>query len=125
MGRGAEFLNDYLVISRVLPLFDECNKTKNHRSNTSCDKTLKRRVDAAKCKMKKVIKHILYLCLPLFSFVLLTGCIKENLEGWFKAGVTCVGMGSNLFPKEAMAAKDWAAITKLCKDALDIISEIR
>lgn len=81
MGRGAEFFNDYLVISRVLPLFGECNKTKNHRSNTSCDKTLKRRVDAAKCKMKKVIKHILYLCLPLVSFVLLTGCIKENLEG--------------------------------------------
>lgn len=50
---------------------------------------------------------------------------KENLEGWFKAGVTCVGMGSNLFPKEAMAAKDWAAITKLCKDALDIISILK
>jgi 2-dehydro-3-deoxyphosphogluconate aldolase/(4S)-4-hydroxy-2-oxoglutarate aldolase len=34
-------------------------------------------------------------------------------------------MGSNLFPKEAIANKDWEAITKLCKDALDIISEIR
>ena len=25
---------------------------------------------------------------------------KENLEGWFKAGVTCVGMGSKLIAKE-------------------------
>ena len=51
--------------------------------------------------------------------------VKENLEGWFKAGVTCVGMGSNLFPKEAVAAKDWAAITKLCREALEIIKEVR
>jgi 2-dehydro-3-deoxyphosphogluconate aldolase/(4S)-4-hydroxy-2-oxoglutarate aldolase len=55
---------------------------------------------------------------------MVTGGVKptrDNLEGWFKAGVTCVGMGSNLFPKEAIAAKDWSAITALCKDALDII----
>ena len=50
---------------------------------------------------------------------------KENLEGWFKAGVTCVGMGSNLFPKEAIVAKDWSAITDLCRAALDIIKEVR
>ena len=31
----------------------------------------------------------------------------------------------NLFPKEAIVAQDWTAITKLCKDALDIIKEIR
>ena len=31
--------------------------------------------------MKKVIKHTLLLCLPLVSFVLLTGCIKEDLDG--------------------------------------------
>ena len=63
-----------------------------------------------------------------WSQIMVTGGVKptkENLEGWFKAGVTCVGMGSNLFPKEAIAAKDWAAITKLCQDALAIIKEIR
>ena len=32
--------------------------------------------------MKKVIKHTILLCLPLAIFVLLTGCIKENLDGW-------------------------------------------
>lgn len=63
-----------------------------------------------------------------WSMLMVTGGVeptKENLTAWIKAGVTCVGMGSNLFPKEAMAAKDWAAITKLCKDALDIIKEVR
>ena len=63
-----------------------------------------------------------------WSQLMVTGGVKptkENLEGWFKAGVTCVGMGSNLFPKEAIAQKDWASITKLCKDALQIISEVR
>jgi 2-dehydro-3-deoxyphosphogluconate aldolase/(4S)-4-hydroxy-2-oxoglutarate aldolase len=63
-----------------------------------------------------------------WSQLMVTGGVKptrENLAGWFGAGVTCVGMGSNLFPKEAIAAQDWAAITKLCKDALDIIKEIR
>ena len=51
--------------------------------------------------------------------------VKENLEGWFKAGVTCVGMGSNLFPKDAIAAGDWARISALCKEAIDIVKEIR
>lgn len=63
-----------------------------------------------------------------WSQVMVTGGVKptkENLEGWFKAGVTCVGMGSNLFPKEAIAAKDWGAITALCYEALNIIKAIK
>ena len=50
---------------------------------------------------------------------------RENLEGWFKAGVTCVGMGSNLFPKDVMEAGDWGKITELCRSALEIIKEVR
>ena len=63
-----------------------------------------------------------------WSKIMVTGGVKptrENLEGGFKAGVTCVGMGSNLFPKEAVASKDWQVITKLCREALDIIADIR
>ena len=63
-----------------------------------------------------------------WSQLMVTGGVKptkDNLEGWFKAGVTCVGMGSNLFPKEAIAAKDWGTITRLCADALGIIKELR
>lgn len=63
-----------------------------------------------------------------WSQLMVTGGVKpekENLEGWFKAGVTCVGMGSNLFPKDAIAAGDWARISKLCADALAIVKEVR
>ena len=63
-----------------------------------------------------------------WSRLRVTGGVKPeraNLEGWFKAGVTCVGMGSNLFPKDVIAAGDWARITELCQNALQIIREVR
>ena len=63
-----------------------------------------------------------------WSQLMVTGGVKpskENLEGWFKAGVTCVGMGSNLFPKEVIAAKEWNKITELCANALAIVKEVR
>lgn len=63
-----------------------------------------------------------------WSQIMVTGGVsptRENLEGWFKAGVTCVGMGSNLFPKDVMEAGDWGKITELCRSALEIIKEIR
>lgn len=63
-----------------------------------------------------------------WSQIMVTGGVKPekaNLEAWFKAGVTCVGMGSNLFPKEVIAAGEWAKITELCKDALAIIKQIK
>ena len=50
---------------------------------------------------------------------------EENLKAWFDAGVACVGMGSNLFPKDVLAAKDWAKITELCRKALEIIKTVR
>jgi 2-dehydro-3-deoxyphosphogluconate aldolase/(4S)-4-hydroxy-2-oxoglutarate aldolase len=50
---------------------------------------------------------------------------EENLKAWFNAGVACVGMGSNLFPKNVIAAKDWGKITELCRNALDIIKTVR
>ena len=63
-----------------------------------------------------------------WSKLMVTGGVKptrENLEGWFKAGVYCVGMGSNLFPKDAIAAGDWARISALCAEALKIVKEVR
>ena len=63
-----------------------------------------------------------------WSQIMVTGGVKPeraNLEAWFKAGVTCVGMGSNLFPKDAVASADWDRITGLCRTALDIIAEVR
>ena len=63
-----------------------------------------------------------------WSTLMVTGGVKptrENLEGWFKAGVNCVGMGGNLFPADAIAAGDWGRISALCRDALDIVREVR
>lgn len=63
-----------------------------------------------------------------WSKLMVTGGVKptrENLEGWFKAGVFCVGMGSNLFPKDVIAAGEWSKISDLCRDALDIIKIVR
>ncbi|MBP5690126.1 MAG: bifunctional 4-hydroxy-2-oxoglutarate aldolase/2-dehydro-3-deoxy-phosphogluconate aldolase [Bacteroidales bacterium] len=63
-----------------------------------------------------------------WSQIMVTGGVKptrENLEGWFKAGVTCVGMGSNLFPKEVIAAGEWSKISDLCRSALQIVKEVR
>jgi 2-dehydro-3-deoxyphosphogluconate aldolase/(4S)-4-hydroxy-2-oxoglutarate aldolase len=63
-----------------------------------------------------------------WSMLMITGGVKPeeaNLKAWFDVGATCVGMGSNLFPKEVIAAKDWEKITELCKNALAIIDKIR
>ena len=63
-----------------------------------------------------------------WSSIMPTGGVEpteENLKAWFDAGVTCVGMGSNLFPKDVIAAADWAKITELCCNALAIIKKVR
>ncbi len=63
-----------------------------------------------------------------WSDLMVTGGVKPeeaNLKGWFNAGVSCVGMGSNLFPAELIKVNDWAGITKLCHDTLAIIKKTR
>ncbi|WP_075604125.1 bifunctional 4-hydroxy-2-oxoglutarate aldolase/2-dehydro-3-deoxy-phosphogluconate aldolase [Saccharicrinis aurantiacus] len=50
---------------------------------------------------------------------------KENLKMWFDAGVTCVGMGSKLFPKEVMAQGDWAKMTEMVKDLMANIESVK
>jgi 2-dehydro-3-deoxyphosphogluconate aldolase/(4S)-4-hydroxy-2-oxoglutarate aldolase len=50
---------------------------------------------------------------------------EENLRPWFAAGVTCVGMGSKLFPKEWIDAKNYGAITQKVQETLSLIQELR
>jgi len=50
---------------------------------------------------------------------------KENLEGWFKAGVTCVGMGSKLIAKNTDGNYDLAKIESDTKNAITIIKELQ
>ncbi len=63
-----------------------------------------------------------------WSNIMVTGGVspdEENLTNWIKAGVLCVGMGSKLFPKEVVAAKNWEAITEKCREALGYIAKAR
>lgn len=63
-----------------------------------------------------------------WSQIMATGAVEpteENLTAWFKAGVTCVGMGSKLFPRERITAGDWSYITEQCKTALSIIRQVK
>ena len=50
---------------------------------------------------------------------------KENIAGWFKAGVCAVGLGSKLISKNLMEQKDYAKIEMLTKQVLDIVRSVR
>jgi len=46
---------------------------------------------------------------------------EENLKAWFQAGVTCVGIGSQLFPKEIIETGNFSVISEKCRMVLRII----
>jgi len=50
---------------------------------------------------------------------------KENIEGWFKAGVCAVGMGSKLISKKLMEAKNYEEIAQSTQSVLALIEEVR
>jgi len=50
---------------------------------------------------------------------------EENLSEWFKAGTTCVGMGSKLITRESLEKKEYSAITKKVRQALEIIKSLK
>ncbi len=50
---------------------------------------------------------------------------KENIEGWYKAGVCAVGMGSKLISKKLMEAQDYAAIEAGTKEVLELIAGVK
>jgi 2-dehydro-3-deoxyphosphogluconate aldolase/(4S)-4-hydroxy-2-oxoglutarate aldolase len=47
---------------------------------------------------------------------------KDNIEGWFKAGVCAVGMGSKLVSKEVMANKQYDLLIDETKKVMAIIN---
>lgn len=49
----------------------------------------------------------------------------SNLKGWFDAGVTCVGLGSQLISKEVLANKDFDGLTKKVMETLNLIKKIK
>lgn len=63
-----------------------------------------------------------------WSSIMPTGGVEpteENLDAWFKAGVTCVGMGSNLFPKSKIQAGNWEELTAFVKNCYAILHRVR
>ena len=72
------------------------------------------------------VKAILGPC-PWTS-IMATGGVedtRECLETWFKAGITCVGMGSKLIQKDHVAAGDFQAVTAKVLKVINWIAEIR
>ena len=56
-----------------------------------------------------------------WAMVMCTGAVEpteENLTAWAASGVTAVGMGSKLFPKDTVAAGKWEEISSLCRQCL-------
>ncbi len=50
---------------------------------------------------------------------------RESIEAWFKAGVACVGIGSNLIAKDLIAAGNFEAIARKTAEVLAWINEVR
>jgi 2-dehydro-3-deoxyphosphogluconate aldolase/(4S)-4-hydroxy-2-oxoglutarate aldolase len=53
------------------------------------------------------------------------GVDAKNTGDWIRAGAVCVGAGSNLVPKDALAKKDWAAISANAKAFVDAVRAAR
>lgn len=74
-------------------------------------------------------KFVKGLLAPMpWSRLMVTGGVEpteENLRAWFAAGVYCVGMGSKLFPKDRVAAADWAYVADKCRESLAIATACR
>jgi 2-dehydro-3-deoxyphosphogluconate aldolase/(4S)-4-hydroxy-2-oxoglutarate aldolase len=50
---------------------------------------------------------------------------KENIAGWFKAGVCAVGMGSKLVSKSLLEQKNYTKIETLTKQAIEIVASVK
>ena len=50
---------------------------------------------------------------------------QENLEAWFTAGVTCVGMGSKLIKKDANGNFNYSEIEEKVRMSLSIIKSLK
>jgi 2-dehydro-3-deoxyphosphogluconate aldolase/(4S)-4-hydroxy-2-oxoglutarate aldolase len=60
--------------------------------------------------------------------LMITGGVEptqENLTAWFKAGATCVGMGSQLFTKDILQTRNWDLLSERILQALTMVKQIR
>jgi len=60
--------------------------------------------------------------------LLITGGVEptqSSLTEWFKAGATCVGLGSQLFTKEILETGNWSLLEQRVRESLAIIKKVR
>ena len=50
---------------------------------------------------------------------------EANLKGWFDAGVTCVGMGSQMISSDILKARDFDRLENRVRDTLALIARLR
>jgi len=63
-----------------------------------------------------------------WTMIMATGAVEpteESLSEWFRAGVTCVGMGSKLLAVASVKSGYSETITSLCNKVLSIIKKYR
>lgn len=63
-----------------------------------------------------------------WSRIMVTGGVEpteESLSAWFKAGISCAGIGSNLFPKEILDSSNWEKITSLSEYCIALAEKHR
>lgn len=63
--------------------------------------------------------------LPQLKLTPTGGVDLKNVGQWIKAGAVCVGVGSALVTKDALANQDWAGVAKMSKAFVEAIQEAR
>jgi 2-dehydro-3-deoxyphosphogluconate aldolase/(4S)-4-hydroxy-2-oxoglutarate aldolase len=59
--------------------------------------------------------------------LMITGGVEptyDSLSAWFKAGASCVGLGSQLFSKELVENKNWEGIQHKIEQTLKIVKQL-
>ncbi|MBR6347265.1 MAG: bifunctional 4-hydroxy-2-oxoglutarate aldolase/2-dehydro-3-deoxy-phosphogluconate aldolase [Bacteroidales bacterium] len=124
---GADFLVSPCIVEDVIPLANRrgvpyspgCGTVTEivHAMEKGCD--LVKVFPAGTVGGPAFVKNILA---PLpWAMIMCTGAVEpteENLTAWSKSGVTAVGMGSKLFPKEVLKEGKWDAVSELCRKSI-------
>lgn len=53
------------------------------------------------------------------------GVDLDTAADWIKAGAACLGVGSSLVKKDLIKQRDWAGLTKLARQFVDIVRQAR
>ncbi len=63
--------------------------------------------------------------LPQLKLTPTGGVDLKNAGEWIKAGAACIGVGSSLCSKEALAKNDWPTITNIAKAFVEAVQKAR